>query len=78
MGNVQPKRISHIDDDADFAASFVLNRADVDDALAASPAEPSSDAAPPSKPSPRPRKILYVAFAAVAVLAAAVLLWLGR
>lgn len=72
MANVQPKFTSRFDDDADFAASFVLNRTDVDDALAASS---SSDAPPPPETAHRSKKIVYAA-AAVALLVAVGLVWL--
>lgn len=76
MGNVQPKG-AHFDDDADFAASFVLDRGDVEDALAAETARSAQEVAVPSVPSPVSKKFLYAGAGAAAALIVVLLGWLA-
>jgi len=75
MGNVQPKS-ARFDDDADFAASFVLDHGDVQDALAAESAGSSQDGAAPPVPSPLSKRILYAGAAALGALVVVLLGWL--
>lgn len=66
MRNVEPK--SRFDDDADFGASFVLSRGEVEDALASARAEPANDGVPNRHPTALRKKLIYAGAAAAAVV----------
>jgi len=77
MGNARPKGTSSVDDD-DFAASFVLSRADVDAALAAEADEPQANATPAGhEVAASTKKYVYAGIAAGLLLLAAALSWLA-
>ena len=77
MGNVQPKGTSRFDDDADFGASFVLSRAEVDEALTSG--DPGADKAEALKANAASlrRKLIYAGMAVVAALVVAGVSLLG-